>query len=367
MFNWVQEVVERFRNDNIEEATRWDKNLLLYQFNQSNYDGSGCQTHMLLIFYPPGEEPTPPNPPPGPPPPPPGTSEDDKPVPPPPVDPDPDDHENATPIGGGTIPPPPPQGEAGFSISPTTLTITVGKTQQFTAYYKSALETTRKTVTNSTSWTSSNPAVATISNGGLLTAVTAGTVTITGSYSGKSELAKVTVNTIEELRPPEYGGDHLAGCGLFLFDEPGGYVNHPVTVGVSLVKNAEEPVSWGDSANGGLITVTYTLLTPSLYYENNGWQEAQAAKTIVTQTWYTIPGESGVDEEGNEWSTPDELVTNPPETTDETITCSHLFNQIDRGAPLIWIYDAANNVGDIDQYIYYKNDDQPPIRINFLI
>ena len=68
-----------------------------------------------------------------------------------------------------------------INLTPVTATIAVNGTQQFTAVGK---DSGGNTVNGATfTWSSSNPAVATISNSGLATGMTAGTTTITASIS----------------------------------------------------------------------------------------------------------------------------------------------------------------------------------------
>ena len=45
------------------------------------------------------------------------------------------------------------------------------------------------------SWSSQNPAIATVSNAGLVTAVNAGTTVLTATIEGKAATASVTVNS----------------------------------------------------------------------------------------------------------------------------------------------------------------------------
>ena len=80
----------------------------------------------------------------------------------------------------------------GVSVSPTTQTLTVGGTQQLTATV-APTDATNKTV----SWTTNNATVATVSTSGLITAVAAGTATITVSTQdgGKIATCNVTVNS----------------------------------------------------------------------------------------------------------------------------------------------------------------------------
>ena len=65
-------------------------------------------------------------------------------------------------------------------------------TQQLTATLNMSDETTQD-VTSTATWTSSDEAVATVSTGGLVTAVAEGSATITAAASGQSGTCAVTV------------------------------------------------------------------------------------------------------------------------------------------------------------------------------
>lgn len=71
-----------------------------------------------------------------------------------------------------------------------TLDVSSGTTQQLVA--TAAKQVGTAVVTGSTTWTSSNPAVATVSSGGLVTPVAPGSAVITGTYQGVSD--SVTAN-----------------------------------------------------------------------------------------------------------------------------------------------------------------------------
>lgn len=75
----------------------------------------------------------------------------------------------------------------GLAVTPSSQSIAVGQTAQFTAtgaYGHGNGTTTKQDVTSQVTWTSSVPAVATISSSGLATAVASGTTTITASMNG---------------------------------------------------------------------------------------------------------------------------------------------------------------------------------------
>jgi uncharacterized protein YjdB len=81
-----------------------------------------------------------------------------------------------------------------IAVTPATANVTVGGTQQLTATATYSDKST-KNVTSTVSWASSAPAVATVSAGGLITAVAAGTTTVTASMNGISSQSTVTVAT----------------------------------------------------------------------------------------------------------------------------------------------------------------------------
>jgi alpha-tubulin suppressor-like RCC1 family protein len=88
-------------------------------------------------------------------------------------------------------PPPGPVAVANVLMTPNTATVESGKTTQLAAVARDA---NNNALTNrAITWTSSATAVATVSAQGLVTGVTAGTVTITASSEGKSAVAAVTV------------------------------------------------------------------------------------------------------------------------------------------------------------------------------
>lgn len=93
-----------------------------------------------------------------------------------------------------------PSGLDSVSISPTSEALTVGQTAQFTATgtYGNATHASTQNVTNSVTWSSSVPSVATVSSSGLVTAIGAGSTTISANataFNGPvSSAAAVTVS-----------------------------------------------------------------------------------------------------------------------------------------------------------------------------
>ncbi len=87
-----------------------------------------------------------------------------------------------------------------LSVTPATASLAVGQTVQLTAtgrFIKSNQSTSVRDVTSTVSWSSANPAVATVSSAGLVTGVGGGTATVTatgtGEFSGVLASASITV------------------------------------------------------------------------------------------------------------------------------------------------------------------------------
>lgn len=76
----------------------------------------------------------------------------------------------------------------GLNVSPSTASITVSGTQQLTVNDSDGTNRT-----SSATYSSSNESIATVSTGGLITGVAAGTATITANYGGKAGTCVVTV------------------------------------------------------------------------------------------------------------------------------------------------------------------------------
>jgi len=82
---------------------------------------------------------------------------------------------------------------ASVSVAPGTASLPVGGTQQLAATLKDA--SGNVLTGRSVAWTSSNAAVATMGGSGLVTAIAAGSATITAASGGKSGTATITVTT----------------------------------------------------------------------------------------------------------------------------------------------------------------------------
>lgn len=79
-----------------------------------------------------------------------------------------------------------------IALTPAAPTAAVGETEQMTATATLVPSGTRD-VTNAAAWSSSDLAIATVNNAGLVTAVAAGTATITAAYAGTTDSESFTV------------------------------------------------------------------------------------------------------------------------------------------------------------------------------
>lgn len=85
-----------------------------------------------------------------------------------------------------------------ISVTPATASLSVGGTQQLhaTANYS---DRSSGDVTATATWTSSNAAVATVSNAGMVTAVAPGNATVTASDGGQTASSAITVNAPQRV------------------------------------------------------------------------------------------------------------------------------------------------------------------------
>ena len=120
---------------------------------------------------------------------------------------------------------------ASVTVSPAAATIVVGGTQQLSAVTKDSAGNTLngRVVT----WSSSNPAVATVSASGLVSGVAAGSASITATSEGKSGSAAGTVQT-----PPTVSGDTIP---LQIVRMDGGSGSALVSNGIPLPKGKITP------------------------------------------------------------------------------------------------------------------------------
>jgi uncharacterized protein YjdB len=178
----------------------------------------------------------------------------------------------------------PPVAVTGVSVSPTTASISAGLTQQLTATIAPA-NATNQNVT----WKSSNTAVATVSAAGLVTAIAAGTatITVTTSDGGKTATSAITVNASTNFTvyfyPPSGWG---TGIKIYWWSAlPAGVLADGTWPGVNMT-----------AAGGGWYSHTFTNVTSTnLIFNDGSNQTANLSRGttgwFLNNTWYnTNPG-----------------------------------------------------------------------------
>lgn len=152
-------------------------------------------------------------------------------------------------------------GSTVLAISGTTTVATVGQTSQLTATATPS-GGPAQTVTNQTTWTSSNTSVATVNASGFVTAVSYGSTTITAAYQGATTQATFAVSIAGTWASPALdanqeqitwtltqNGTSVTGAIGFLPGVPTGYAFSTQSVSGSL--------------NGAAFTWTMTLIVSS--------------------------------------------------------------------------------------------------------
>jgi hypothetical protein len=104
-----------------------------------------------------------------------------------------------------------PSGLDSVQVTPATQSLAVGQTSQFTAYgtFGNAKRPTKQNITNTVAWNSATPSVATVSTTGMVTAVSAGTTTITAEATAFNGL----VSSSATLTVTGAGGGGGGGTG----------------------------------------------------------------------------------------------------------------------------------------------------------
>jgi hypothetical protein len=121
-----------------------------------------------------------------------------------------------------------------ISVTPTSVNIRIGGTQQFTAigtYSDSSI----LDVTSAVNWTSSNSAIAAISSVGLATGYTIGSITISSSLSSVSG-NNVALSVVTSV------GTYSAGTSFAQTIYPIAVVIAPLLIGLKIVSESEHPL-----------------------------------------------------------------------------------------------------------------------------
>ncbi len=189
-----------------------------------------------------------------------------------------------------------------IQVTPTTQSLTVGQTAQFTATgtYGNAKHLSTKTITSGVTWTSSTPTVASVDSSGVATAVGAGTTSITASalgYAGPvSAVATVTVAAS--------GGGVAGGSIVAISIIPGSQsVSGPnqtsqfIAIGTTssgATENLTNLVSWSTSSSQiatiGAATGLATAVGPGTATITALYTSGSSGTTVTGTATFTVQG-----------------------------------------------------------------------------
>lgn len=209
-----------------------------------------------------------------------------------------------------------PQGLDFISVSPSSQSLAVGQTVQFTATgtFGNANHPSTQNISSSVTWTSSLPSVATVNSSGLATALAPGTTTITASgtaYNGPvSSSAILTVAGSTGTGTGTGGGTGGTGSGsniVSLTIIPSGIVFGSLTqsgqflaIGTfstaPTVRDVTNQVTWLTSAPNKYPITNYSTTAPSGGTQNGGVvsaYEASVGNVGATITAELADGTSG--------------------------------------------------------------------------
>jgi uncharacterized protein YjdB len=195
---------------------------------------------------------------------------------------------------------------ATVTVTPSTQTIAVGQTAQFTATLKDANGNvlTGRTVT----WSSSSTGIATVSASGLASGVAAGSATITATSEGKSGTASLTVSPpssgvdfgaiVRGIRPRGYGVSPYS-----LFAPAGGRIYYVATTGNDAAAGTTDaPLRTINRAAqlavaGDVVTIRAGTYNESVVVKNSGtstkpivFQAEQRGTVILSGGTHTFEG-----------------------------------------------------------------------------
>lgn len=135
------------------------------------------------------------------------------------------------------------------AVSPTSASLQVGGTQQFTATATYSDGTTGNVTSSAATWSSSASSIATIGASGLATAVSAGQATLSAAYQGKSGSATLTAIAVTSLAVTPTSVNLVVG-GTQQFTATATYAN-------GKTGNVTSLAAWS-SGNTNVVTVSST-------------------------------------------------------------------------------------------------------------
>jgi hypothetical protein len=176
-----------------------------------------------------------------------------------------------------------PQGLDAVAVSPTSQTLNVGQSLQFTATgtYGNADHSSTQNITNGVTWSSSIPAVATINSSGVATAVSAGTTSITASASGyngpiSSSVILTVPGTTVTTGPGASGGNILSltiipsGIVFGSLGDSGQFLAIGTFSTAPTVRDLTNSVTWLTSEPNKYPITNYSSIAPSGGSQNGG-------------------------------------------------------------------------------------------------
>jgi len=193
-----------------------------------------------------------------------------------------------------------PKPVATVTVSPGSASIAVGGTQQFTATLRDASGNVLSGRT--ISWTSSLANVATVSGGGFVTALLAGTSTITATSEGKSGTATLTVTAQPPPPPPPPGGWTNEPTGYSVVSDygfndafpvtdadvaiPGGSGWNSVYNGSGYMTRASDPTAPLSPSN--VVQFLYPIGFPGTRGPATAWRPLPGIKRAYVGQWWKV-------------------------------------------------------------------------------
>lgn len=178
-------------------------------------------------------------------------------------------------------------------VSPTSQSVTVGQTAQFTATgslgHGASHPSTTQDITDSVTWTSSTPAVATISSTGVATGISSGTTTITATINGYTGTLSATA-TLTVTGTSGGGGTVPPGSTL------SSIAIIPGSQSVAVPTQTAQFIAIGTTSSGSTIDVTNSVTWTSSSSQianigaNTGLAVAVGQGTVTITALYTSGG-----------------------------------------------------------------------------
>ncbi|WP_276379042.1 Ig-like domain-containing protein [Flavobacterium sp. H4147] len=212
------------------------------------------------------------------------------------------------------------------AVSPTSASLYAGNTQQLTATISPANATNKNVI-----WSSSNTSVATVNSSGFVTAVSAGTATITATTQdgNKTSSATITVNpntnfTVYFYKPSNWG----TGIKIYYWSAlPSGVLADASWPGVNMTNagNGWYSYTFTNVTSTNLIFNDGTNQTADLsrnktgWYMNNVWYDSNPGTGVAVTSVSLSPTTASLNVGGTQQLTPTVL---PSNATNKSVTYS---------------------------------------------